>query len=64
MADFRIIVDVKDVAGGDIDMLAEDIAEDFGGNFDIDSGGFSVRVQQKVGDNYFSRDPGDDLIPG
>jgi len=62
MADFRVIIEVKDVAGGDVDILVEDIERDFGEEYDAEKGDFKVYAQQKVGENYFSRDPGDDVI--
>jgi len=62
MPDFRITIDVKDVGGGDVDMLVQDIERDYGDDFDADKGDFVVRASQKVGDNYYSRDPGDDVI--
>ncbi len=62
MPNFRITIDVKDVAGGDVDMLAQDILDEHGANFDADNGDFTVVVSQKVGDTFFTRDPGDDVI--
>jgi len=62
MPDFRITIDVKDVAGGDIDFLAEQIRNEHGDNFDADNGDFIIRVSQKQGENYFERDPGDDVL--
>lgn len=64
MPDFRITIDVKDVAGGDIDALADDISATHGDDFDAAQGDFTVSVSQKVGSNFFGRDPGDDVIAG
>jgi hypothetical protein len=62
MPNFRITIDVKDVAGGDVDMLAQDILDEHGMNFDASKGDFTIIVSQKVGDNFYMRDPGDDVI--
>jgi len=64
MPDFRILIEATDVGPGDIDDLAEDIKQDYGDNFGIADGEFKVTVQQKVGDNYFGRERGDDVING
>ena len=60
MPDFRLTIDVKNVAGGDVDALADDILEAFGEEFDAAQGDFVIGVTQKHGSGYFARDPGDD----
>ena len=62
MADFRITIDVRDVAGGDIDALANDIRDQFGDDFDAAQGDFTVTVAQKQGTSYFTRNEGDDEL--
>jgi hypothetical protein len=62
MADFRIVIDVRDVGGGDIDQLAESIMDEHGFNFDAAKGDFKITIQQKEGDSYYAREPGDDVI--
>ena len=59
MANFRIIIDVPDVGGGDIDAIAQDL-EVVISSFVEDE--FTMKVQQVAGDNAFSRAPGDDVI--
>lgn len=62
MPDFRITLDVKDVTGGDVDMIVEDLHRDYDDDLDASAGDFAITVHQKVGDNFFSRSPGDDDI--
>lgn len=64
MPEFRIMIDVKEVGGGDIDQLVERIEDDYGPEFDAHMGHFMVRAAQKQGDHYFTRDPGDDVLEG
>lgn len=54
MSDYRVIIDVKDVAQGDIEDLCDDILDEFGRKFDADNGDFEVRPLVKVGDSYFA----------
>ena len=62
MPDFRITIDVKDVSGGDIDALADSILDDHGVEFEAEQGNFTVRVSQKLEDNFYNRDAGDDVL--
>lgn len=62
MPDFRITIDLRDVGPGDVDDLAEQIADEHGDTFDAEQGDFVVRVQQKVGESFYGRDRGDDVI--
>ena len=62
MPDFRITIDVRDVAGGDIDSLAEEIEREHGDDFDAAQGDFVVTIAQKSGSSYFTREPGDDVL--
>lgn len=62
MADFRVIIDVKNVSGSDADSLKMNLEEVYGEAFDIGLGDFKVTVQQKVGENFYGRDEGDDDI--
>lgn len=48
-----VVALVREVTGGDVDALAEDIGNDV-------SGDFSIRVSQRQGTGWFVRDPGDD----
>lgn len=51
----QVIVTVLDVAGGDVDMLASDIESD-------EDGTFNVRMAQRQGTSWFTRDEGDDEL--
>jgi hypothetical protein len=62
MPDFRITIELKDVGPGDVDDLAREIEDDYGQIYGINDGDFVVLITQKVGQNYFGRDPGDDVI--
>jgi hypothetical protein len=62
MPDFRITIELVDVSGDQTDELAKEIEDDYGQDFGINDGDFIVRISQKVGQNYFGRDPGDDVI--
>jgi len=48
-----VTVIAKDVAGGDIDGLADDIREN-------EDGTFTLRMAQQEGSNWYPRDEGDD----
>jgi len=63
MTDFRITIDVKNVGPGDVHGLADDIEAQFGDSYDAALGDFIIRVSQKSGDGYFSRERDDDLLP-
>jgi hypothetical protein len=49
----RVIVTVLDVTGGDVDMLASDIANDADATF-------VIQLAQREGASWFPRDEGDD----
>lgn len=51
----RVIITVLDVTGGDVDMLASDIESD-------EDGTFFVRMSQRQGTSWFTRDEGDDEL--
>lgn len=53
MSDFRITIDVKDVAKGDVRNLVAQIEVDHGDDFDMARGDFVVSVSEKQGDRYF-----------
>jgi hypothetical protein len=60
MPDFRVTIDVLNVGPGDVDDLANQIMARY--DYDASAGEFVVRVSQKVGDNFYGRDSGDDVI--
>lgn len=61
MSDFRVVIDISDTTGADVDALAEDIlatySHDHGGNYEL-----SVLTWQRVDGKLFGREPGDDEI--
>lgn len=64
MPDFRITIDLIDVGPGDADDIFENVCDQVTGDLGIeDLGDMAIaRLSQKVGDNYFGRERGDDLI--
>lgn len=54
MPDYRVVIDVRDVAQGDIETLCEEIITQHGESFDAERGDFEVRPLVKVGDSYFA----------
>ena len=59
MPDFRITIDVKNVAKGDIKSLCQSIVDAHGDDFDAARGEFVVRTAERPGqsgENYFSYD--------
>jgi hypothetical protein len=44
MPDYRIVVDMKDVAQGDATSLAQTIIDEYGEGFDVATGDFAIRV--------------------
>jgi len=59
MPDFRITIDMQDLGAREVDDIASEIEDTIKAELGED---VQVRVSQKVGDNYFGREPGDDLI--
>lgn len=53
MPDYRITVDIKDVADGDIQHFVENLEKYHGPDFDIDRGDFAVSVSKREGSSYF-----------
>ena len=53
MADFRVTIEVKDVAKGDIKGLVEDILDAHGDNFDAQVGDFVVSTSVQEAGSYF-----------
>jgi hypothetical protein len=66
MPDFRITIDLKDVGPGDADDIYQNVIDQVAGDLGMDEldEDTVIRLSQKVGDNYFGRDPGDDLLEG
>jgi hypothetical protein len=64
MPDFRITVDLINVGPGDADDIYQNVTNQVLGDLGIEEADDEVviRLSQKVGDNFFGRDPGDDLI--
>jgi hypothetical protein len=56
MPDFRIVIDAKDVALGDVLSLANDIWEDYAESFDATSGDFKLKIVKVNGDHAFDVD--------
>ena len=59
MPDFRITIEVKNVARGDIATLCAQILEDHGADFDAARGEFRIRTSERPGQsgqNYFPYD--------
>ncbi len=59
MPDFRVTIDVKNVAKGDIKMLCERILASEGDDFDAARGEFRLRTSAREGqsgENYFAYD--------
>lgn len=54
--DFRITIEVKDVARGDIKSLIEQILEEHGDAFDVHQGDFIVSAAVREGNSYFPYD--------
>lgn len=59
MPDFRVTIDVKNVARGDIVTLCESLIANYGEDFDSARGEFAIRTAKREGqsgENYFSFD--------
>lgn len=63
MPDYRIRIDIKNVARGDVVSLCEDILAKWGDDFDAARGEFVVRTSKREGqsgENYLAFDWEDD----
>lgn len=63
MPDFRLIIDIKDVAEGDATSLAQAIWDENAESFDASLGDFQVSVQ-KVSDGAATFDTGWEPVDG
>lgn len=53
MPDFRLNIEIKDVALGDVRDLAEQIMDDNGDGFDAARGDFVITALEKAGENVW-----------
>lgn len=53
MSDYKITIELKDVAKGDVQGLVEHLELEVGPDFDIARGDFVVSCSEKIGDTYF-----------
>jgi hypothetical protein len=56
MSNYRIVIDVRDVAKGDVAMLVQSILEDHGGDFDAARGDFTITAYETLGAGHFPLD--------
>ena len=56
MPDFRVTIEIKDVARGDIRSFVNSVFDDHGADFDAGRGDFEIHVSERQGSNYFPID--------
>lgn len=54
MPDYRMTIEIRDVALGDVRSLRDSIMEEHGDNFDAGRGDFTITAQEKLSDNFYA----------